>query len=117
MCKIRFKRKNKLLKLLTPKSIIGITLAPFGVYLRDDIFDRMPSKTINHESIHWEQQLEMLIIPFYIWYIIEWILKLLVYGNAAYENLSFEREAYENDMDPEYLKNRKMYAWIKRVFK
>jgi hypothetical protein len=38
---------------------------------------------------------EMLYIPFYLWYGVEWLIKLLCKGNA-YRNLSFEREAYDN---------------------
>jgi hypothetical protein len=61
---------------------------------------------INHECIHLRQQLELLIIPFYIIYLTELILK-------GYRNISFEREAYENDKNPMYLKQRKLYSWIR----
>jgi hypothetical protein len=50
-------------------------------------------------------------------YIIEWFIKLFFYGKDAYYNISFEREAYSNEYDYEYLENRKKYAWIKRVVK
>jgi len=50
---------------------------------------------------------ELLYIPFYIIYIIEAIFK-------KYRNISFEKEAYANQEDFEYLKNRKHYAmWRK----
>lgn len=70
---------------------------------------------INHEAIHTKQMQEMLYIPFYIWYIIEYLIKLFT-GNA-YRNLSFEREAYSNQYDLNYLNNRKHYSWIKYVVK
>jgi hypothetical protein len=38
---------------------------------------------------------EILYIPFYLWYGVEWLIKLFYKGNA-YRNLSFEREAYDN---------------------
>jgi hypothetical protein len=38
---------------------------------------------------------EMLYIPFYLWYGVEWLVKLFCKGNA-YRNISFEREAYDN---------------------
>ena len=43
----------------------------------------------------------------------EYIIKLFIHGKDAYRNLSFEREAYGNENDFEYLKNRKPYSWIK----
>lgn len=68
---------------------------------------------INHEAIHTKQMQEMLYIPFYIWYIIEYLIKLFK-GNA-YRNISFEREAYNNQYNLNYLNNRKHYSWIKYV--
>ena len=101
----------------------GITLWPF-IILRE-IYDASPpwrrkaARIINHESIHIKQQEEMLIIPFYLWYIIEWAIKVPIYFSfqKAYHNISFEREAYDNDDNLSYLSDRKHYAWIKRVFK
>ena len=63
---------------------------------------------INHEKIHLAQQLELLIIPFYIIYLIEWIFK-------GYRNISFEKEAYTHQEDINYLEwRRKSYAmWRK----
>lgn len=70
---------------------------------------------INHERIHTAQQRELLFVPFYLLYFIEWCWKLLKYNNSkeAYYDISFEREAYKYGKDLEYLKNRKHYAWVK----
>lgn len=70
-----------------------------------------PKKTmgpvlLNHERIHLRQELEMLIIPFYVVYLVELIFK-------GYRNISFEREAYDNETNLEYLKTRKAYSWAK----
>lgn len=80
--------------------------------------------TINHEQIHMAQWHDFGLwyfgcIIFYLWYLIEWILKLPMYfwGKDPYFNLSFEREAYTNQCDLNYLENRKRWAWIKRIFK
>lgn len=72
---------------------------------------------INHESIHTEQMKEMLYIPFYIWYMIEWLIRLVSYGDAklAYKTISFELEASLNQQDENYLKNRKRFAWFKYI--
>jgi hypothetical protein len=46
------------------------------------------------------EQIELLIIPFYIIYLIEAIFK-------GYKNISFEKEAYRKEQDFDYLKRRK----------
>lgn len=98
----------------------GISLFPF-VILRekyqngDKFWVERGKRTINHESIHFQQQLELLIIPFYIIYLLEWFFKLFIYGGEAYYNISFEREAYNNDENFDYLNTRKRYNWIKLI--
>jgi len=82
----------------------GITLFPFIILKSKDLLQ--DKKLINHEKIHLRQQIELLIIPFYIIYLIEYILK-------GYRGISFEREAYDNDQDLDYLKKRKLFAWTK----
>lgn len=80
--------------------------------------------TITHEEIHNLQSRDFGIgklgyIPFYLLYFTEWILKLPMYmcGMNPYRELSFEREAYDNQNNPDYLNTRKRWAWIKRIFK
>lgn len=73
------------------------------------------SRLLNHEAIHTAQMREMAYFGFYLWYIVEWFIKLFRYGRKAYENISFEREAYTYQYDPEYLKKRKHYAWFHRI--
>ena len=92
----------------------------FGIlFVRKDAAKRKPvdDVVINHEAIHSKQMAEMLWIPFYIWYGIEWFIKLFIYGNAkeAYRNISFEREAYQNEYNLDYLNERKSYAWLKLI--
>lgn len=100
----------------------GITLFPF-IILREyyqgttNYWRAKRERVINHESIHIAQQGELLVIPFYVLYILEWFIKLFFYGKRSYYNISFEREAYANEYDKEYLKNRKSYTWLKYIFK
>lgn len=102
-------------------SIGGITLWPFVIlrekYNSSDWWRSRAKRIINHESIHIKQQQELLVIPFYILYITEWFIKLFFYGKQSYYNISFEREAYSNEKNYKYLKERKNYAWIKRILK
>ena len=69
---------------------------------------------INHETIHTKQMQELLYIFFYLWYVIEYLVKLIIYRNTklAYRNISFEREAYQNQYNLDYLNNRKHYSWF-----
>lgn len=100
-------------KILPPKGFSAINL--FGVlFCKSNT--RISDTLINHESIHTAQMKEMLYVPFYLWYVIEWLIKLFGKGNA-YKNISFEREAYANQYNLDYLKTRKRYSWVKRLFK
>ena len=66
--------------------------------------------TYNHESIHTEQMKELGYIFFYIIYFLEWFVRLFINGTDAYDNISFEKEAYAHEKDFEYLKTRKRYT-------
>jgi len=75
----------------------------------------MDRKFINHERIHLRQQLELLIIFLYMFYGVEFLVRCLQYKNwiLAYKNISFEREAYQNEVDFEYLNNRRFWSFLK----
>ena len=68
---------------------------------------------LNHELIHSAQQKELLYIPFFIWYVIEWLVLLVKYRDRmeAYRNIRFEKEAYQHQHNLDYLKNRKHYRY------
>jgi hypothetical protein len=76
---------------------------------------RLSEKTLNHERIHTAQIKEQLYAFFYLWYVIEWMIRLIRYRDSykAYRNLSFEREAYANDDNLTYLENRKPFSFLK----
>jgi hypothetical protein len=69
---------------------------------------------INHERIHLRQQLEMLLVFFYLWYVIEWMIHYVFCRNwwQAYYLISFEKEAYQNENDFEYLKNKTFWSFL-----
>ena len=100
-------------KYLVPRGFRGITLYPF-IFLRE-AKDKSNAILIHHERIHLRQQLELLILPFYIIYVLEWFIKGCYYRdrNKAYRNLSFEREAYQNEADLDYLKKRKWFRFLR----
>lgn len=93
--------------------INGITLFPF-IFIKNPA-DKTNKELINHEKIHLRQQLELLVIFFYLWYVIEyyyWYFKLKD-SFMAYKYISFEREAYAMEEDLNYLENRKFWAFLK----
>lgn len=99
-------------KNLFRKNFVGITLFPF-IFLKDKSL-KLNKTLVNHEKIHIKQQLEMFVIFFYMWYLIEYFIRLIHYKNKyeAYKNISFEREAYDNESNLLYLKNRKLYSFL-----
>lgn len=72
----------------------------------------MSAEDMNHEAIHTAQMKEMMYIFFYWWYLVEWILRLFGKGNA-YKRISFEKEAYDNQHNLNYLSEREKYSWTK----
>lgn len=91
--------------------------------------------TMNHETIHALQAEDFVPNPknktfnkilgytiFYIWYFIEWIIRLILrlftWGKVkAYSGISFEQEAYSNQYTLTYTENRKRFAWLQYLFK
>ena len=97
---------------LIPKGFRGITLFPFIIVSESDL--KQNPVTINHEKVHIRQQIELLVLPFFIWYGIEFLVKWFMYKdkNAGYRNISFEKEAYENEKDLNYLKQRSFWKFL-----
>lgn len=74
---------------------------------------------INHERIHTRQMLELLVVPFYVIYVLEWLTRTILYRGdtyKAYRRITFENEAYAHGADLGYLSRRRPYAmWRRRV--
>ena len=100
-------------KYLTPKGYQGMAVYPF-VFMREEK-NKENFVFVNHESIHLRQQLELLILPFFIWYILEFMFRWIQFKDfdLAYRNICFEREAYGNQSNRSYLQNRKPYQFLK----
>ncbi|GAB3940413.1 hypothetical protein GCM10028805_02150 [Spirosoma harenae] len=87
----------------------GMALFPFILVRQPN-----PGQTLlNHERIHLKQQLELGIIPFYLWYLVEYGIRRIQYRDhyTAYRNISFEREAFTNDKNLSYLKTRPFWGF------
>ncbi len=100
-------------KYLPIKGYVAINL--FGLVFARKEFKPISERTLNHERIHTAQMKELLFVFFYLWYGIEWVIRLIQYRETkkAYLNISFEREAYKNQYDLSYLKYRKKYEFRK----
>lgn len=96
---------------------------PFGDFLAITLFGvvfakrELDKEESNHEAIHIRQGNEMLWIFFYLFYVIEWLIRLIQYRDKekAYYNISFEREAYSNQHNLNYLNSQKWYSWVKYI--
>jgi len=98
---------------LLGKSFNALTIYPFIILKNKSL--KYDSILLNHEHIHIKQQKELYWIFFFIWYFIEYVIKLIYFKNSydAYKNISFEQEAYSNEFNPEYLTNRKKFNFLK----
>lgn len=94
------------------KTLNGLTLFPFIFIREGKSNDKI---LINHESIHIQQQKELLVIFFYLFYISEYLIRYFMYKNwyKAYRNISFENEAYFYENDLNFLKKRKLFNFIR----
>jgi hypothetical protein len=110
--------RNKLTGFLLPGRFPAMCIWPF-LLIRPVTNLPEISVILRHERIHARQQLEMVWLFFFLWYITEFLIRFLVLRDRmkAYPRLAHEREAYKHDNDPDYLKKRKPYAWIRYLMK
>jgi len=103
-------------KYLIPKGYRGLALFPF-VFVKSRL-DKENAVFMNHEQVHLRQQLELLILPFFMVYFLEFFVRLIQFKNVdlAYRNISFEREAYANEKDLNYLKQRSFWEFFEYLF-
>ena len=102
-------------KYIVPKGFVGIAIYPFiflkQAQLKDDEI------LVNHEKIHLKQQRELLVVFYFPLYFMEWLFNLCRYRDTkkAYQKISFEKEAYQNEHNLQYLKTRKHWTFIKHL--
>lgn len=99
--------------LLIHKNFRAFAFYPF-IFIKNKE-DLTNKSLINHEKIHLKQQIELLIIFFFIIYFLEFIWNYFRLKSfmMAYRNISFEKEAYQNESNQNYLKTRKRYSFFK----
>ncbi len=84
----------------------------FGIIFTKQHLSRVDQ---NHDFIHTLQQGELLFVFFYLFYMTEWIVRVIQTRSLikGYLRISFEREAYENQRQLDYRETRKFFAWRK----
>lgn len=124
--------------LLAFTSCHTIALGPFVLSKKKELSQAYK----NHETIHAMQWTEITIVTcivvlaldvlldnspywyflsfvmYYIIYVVEWIVKTIIYlnGKKAYRSIGFEREAYINEDDNNYIENRHIFCgWLKKI--
>lgn len=124
------------------KGYLAMCVFPF-IFVRKDARN-LTVKDINHEKIHGMQQIEthilalilavllaavglfswwwVLVSPlvYFALYGLEYIVRWIgcgFYTREAYRNISFEQEAYLNENDLTYIKNRHLFASWKYLFR
>ena len=101
--------KEKLVynKILPFGHYLAMAIYPF-IFIRKDNWEKVQDiikpKMLNHERIHFEQQKELWFIGFYLMYAYWW----LRYG---YKKIPFEKEAYNNQYNFNYIKLRPKFAY------
>lgn len=107
------------------------------LFVREEV--ELTDKAINHEAIHTVQQYEILtasalaalvvsnIYASWLYLLIAIAMPILLYALAwivalmlqpydrAYKDSPFEREAYANEHNPQYLATRPLFAWVKYI--
>ncbi|MBN2812778.1 MAG: hypothetical protein JXQ80_01810 [Bacteroidales bacterium] len=104
---------SRIAGLILPRRYSAMCIWPF-VLVRKGIHAQEKTTLLNHERIHARQQLEMLLVGFFLWYGVEYLVRLLCLRQhgIAYHSISFEKEAFANDQNMEYLKKRKPFSWM-----
>jgi len=96
-----------------PRGFHAITLFPFVFYNGG----RMTERDIRHETVHLWQQVALLVFPFYILYLMFWIINLIRFHDdeEAYMNIPFERSAYFLETRAGTSRSAMAFDWLKRT--
>lgn len=97
--------------------LLPVSKKYYAINLCGVVFAKGPcdQRTLNHEAIHSAQIKELFVVGFYLWYILEWLYRSIRKRGfyRGYRAISFEREAYANDSNLNYLASRKPFAFLK----
>lgn len=88
-----------------------------GVVFVNTRWGELTATELRHERIHTWQQWELTPVGFYLWYVVEWAVRRpwsrpVSDPHRAYRSVAFEREAYAQQGNVAYLRERKPFAWM-----
>jgi len=125
------------------KGFMAITIWPF-IFVKKKEWNWYDATARRHEGIHFRQQIETHIVALILavllaavglfswWWVLvsplvyfalyglEYIVRWICYGfdtREAYRNISFEQEAFLNENDLSYPYERKLYSFVRYLFK
>lgn len=108
-------------------TVIPNPLIPFKGYKCINLFGlvfvrsgkTVTATDIRHEAIHTAQMRELLYLPFYLWYVLEWLVRLLAFQGTrqSYRRIRFEREAYAHQDEENYLQERRHFAYLREKYR
>ena len=95
------------------KGFHAITLFPV-VFYRDG---RLTPREVRHETVHLWQQALLLVVPFYVLYLLFWLVGLLRYrdSNRAYREIPFERSAYLLEQREGLTWKAMAFGWVRCI--
>ena len=99
---------------VSPINIYAIVLWPW-IFCRGDL--REHPDTMRHEFVHWHQQRELWVLPFYAIYLLDYLRGLWKYRGQphakrlAYLNIRFEQEARAHQRTEEDYASRRRFGW------
>lgn len=111
MKKIKFKRSFKLFG-----KFRAMTIGRYVIVFDHSVLNN--KIVMNHEAIHYQQIKDLGFIRFYVLYCAYFISAVFRYRNwmKAYQNIPFEREAYRNENNKNYLLKRYTNAWKDYIY-
>ena len=91
----------------------GMAVFPF-ILVKKSAF-KQDTVLIRHETIHLKQAAELLVLPFYLLYLLNYMMNRFRYKthHDAYMSIVFEQEAYRHEYDADYLQTRRFWAWCR----
>lgn len=116
--KFKYDKQRKLLFFINPlfpvKGYQYMNICGILFTRNESAIDRMTDSTVRHEVTHTKQIIEMGIIFYYLWYVIEWLIRLLIMADShkAYKAISFEVESRMAAIDSNYNRKVFQYRWI-----
>lgn len=94
-------------------NILGIIFVRKDLNVPGTLSRKDYEQLLLHEYIHSLQMRELLFLPFYLLYGLEWMFRLCQHRHLgqAYRSISFEREAYAHQHDVHYPRRRRRFAF------